>query len=116
MRQGLKSYSNWPSYPQLYVNGELIGGLDIVKVMLQPLLENVSHCLLMGIFYSCTCTIFLVVSNKYCTSVEIYDEQIRKFCYYFVIMVVFYVGATRVWRIKRDIDSVEESHVRLLLK
>ncbi|CAG5893400.1 unnamed protein product [Menidia menidia] len=31
VRQGLKAYSNWPTYPQLYVNGELIGGLDIVK-------------------------------------------------------------------------------------
>lgn len=32
VRQGLKTYSNWPTYPQLYVSGELIGGLDIVKV------------------------------------------------------------------------------------
>lgn len=32
VRQGLKTYSNWPTYPQLYVKGELIGGLDIVKV------------------------------------------------------------------------------------
>ncbi|KAM6951689.1 glutaredoxin 3 [Aplochiton taeniatus] len=31
IRQGLKTYSNWPTYPQLYVKGELIGGLDIVK-------------------------------------------------------------------------------------
>ncbi|XP_050303520.1 glutaredoxin 3 [Anthonomus grandis grandis] len=31
VRQGLKSYSDWPTYPQLYVNGDLIGGLDIVK-------------------------------------------------------------------------------------
>lgn len=31
VRQGLKTYSDWPTYPQLYVNGELIGGLDIVK-------------------------------------------------------------------------------------
>ncbi|XP_073239713.1 glutaredoxin 3-like [Porites lutea] len=31
VRQGLKVYSNWPTYPQLYVNGELMGGLDIVK-------------------------------------------------------------------------------------
>ncbi|XP_017664827.1 PREDICTED: glutaredoxin-3 [Lepidothrix coronata] len=31
VRQGLKTYSNWPTYPQLYVNGELIGGLDIIK-------------------------------------------------------------------------------------
>uniref|UniRef100_W5KGV5 Glutaredoxin 3 n=1 Tax=Astyanax mexicanus TaxID=7994 RepID=W5KGV5_ASTMX len=32
VRQGLKTYSNWPTYPQVYVNGELVGGLDIVKV------------------------------------------------------------------------------------
>ncbi len=32
VRQGLKKFSNWPTYPQLYVNSELIGGLDIVKV------------------------------------------------------------------------------------
>lgn len=31
VRQGLKTYSNWPTYPQVYVNGELIGGLDIIK-------------------------------------------------------------------------------------
>lgn len=31
VRQGLKKHSNWPTYPQIYVNGELIGGLDILK-------------------------------------------------------------------------------------
>ena len=31
VRQGLKTYSNWPTYPQLYVSGKLIGGLDIIK-------------------------------------------------------------------------------------
>jgi Grx4 family monothiol glutaredoxin len=31
VRQGLKKYSNWPTYPQLYANGALVGGLDIVK-------------------------------------------------------------------------------------
>lgn len=31
VRQGLKVYSDWPTYPQVYVNGELVGGLDIVK-------------------------------------------------------------------------------------
>jgi len=31
VREGLKKYSNWPTYPQLYVNGELVGGLDILK-------------------------------------------------------------------------------------
>ena len=29
----MKKYSDWPTYPQLYVNGDLIGGLDIVKEM-----------------------------------------------------------------------------------
>ena len=32
VRQGLKKFSDWPTYPQLYVNGELLGGLDIIKV------------------------------------------------------------------------------------
>ncbi|VDM97163.1 unnamed protein product [Thelazia callipaeda] len=41
VRQKLKRYSNWPSYPQLYLNGELIGGLDIVKEELKnPLFRN----------------------------------------------------------------------------
>jgi Grx4 family monothiol glutaredoxin len=31
VREGLKEYSNWKTYPQLYVNGKLIGGLDIVR-------------------------------------------------------------------------------------
>ena len=31
VRQGLKTYSDWPTYPQIYVNGELQGGLDILK-------------------------------------------------------------------------------------
>lgn len=29
MRQALKDHSNWPTYPQLYINGELAGGCDI---------------------------------------------------------------------------------------
>lgn len=33
LREGLKAYSNWPTFPQLYVNGELIGGSDIVIEM-----------------------------------------------------------------------------------
>lgn len=31
VRQGLKTFSNWPTYPQVYVKGELVGGLDIVR-------------------------------------------------------------------------------------
>ncbi|KAK9234505.1 thioredoxin-like protein [Lipomyces kononenkoae] len=34
VRQGLKKFSDWPTFPQLYVNGELQGGLDIAKEML----------------------------------------------------------------------------------
>jgi monothiol glutaredoxin len=33
LREGLKRYSNWPTYPQLYVDGELVGGADIVEQM-----------------------------------------------------------------------------------
>ncbi|MCY4645245.1 MAG: Grx4 family monothiol glutaredoxin [Bacteriovoracales bacterium] len=33
VRQGLKEYSNWPTYPQLYVKGELVGGNDILMEM-----------------------------------------------------------------------------------
>jgi monothiol glutaredoxin len=33
VREALKTYSNWPTFPQLYVNGELIGGCDIVVEM-----------------------------------------------------------------------------------
>jgi len=31
VRQGLKIFSNWPTYPQLYVDGELVGGVDIIQ-------------------------------------------------------------------------------------
>ena len=45
IRRGLKEYSNWPTFPQLYVKGELIGGSDIVVEMyhsgeLKKLLEE----------------------------------------------------------------------------
>ncbi len=33
IRQGLKEYYQWPTYPQVYVNGELLGGCDIVLEM-----------------------------------------------------------------------------------
>lgn len=35
IREGLKQYSNWPTYPQLYVSGELIGGCDIMLELYQ---------------------------------------------------------------------------------
>jgi monothiol glutaredoxin len=43
IRQGIKDYAQWPTIPQLYVNGEFVGGSDILMEMyqageLQPLL------------------------------------------------------------------------------
>ncbi|HET9821451.1 MAG TPA: Grx4 family monothiol glutaredoxin [Burkholderiaceae bacterium] len=35
IRQGIKEYANWPTIPQLYVNGEFIGGSDIMMEMYQ---------------------------------------------------------------------------------
>jgi len=35
IRQGLKEYSNWPTFPQLYVNSKLIGGNDIITEMFE---------------------------------------------------------------------------------
>lgn len=35
VRQGLKTFSDWPTFPQLYVDGDLIGGLDIVREMVE---------------------------------------------------------------------------------
>ena len=45
VRQGIKEYANWPTIPQLYVNGEFVGGADILREMyetgeLQKLLSD----------------------------------------------------------------------------
>jgi monothiol glutaredoxin len=45
IRQGIKEYANWPTIPQLYVNGEFVGGSDIMREMyesgeLQKLVES----------------------------------------------------------------------------
>ena len=45
LRNGIKTYSNWPTIPQLYVKGEFVGGCDIVREMyetgeLQKLLKD----------------------------------------------------------------------------
>ncbi|KAJ8686009.1 hypothetical protein QAD02_021802 [Eretmocerus hayati] len=42
VREGLKNFSNWPTYPQLYLKGELIGGLDIItELSVSGELENI---------------------------------------------------------------------------
>jgi len=46
IRQGIKEFANWPTIPQLYVNGEFVGGSDIMREMyqsgeLQKMLEHV---------------------------------------------------------------------------
>ena len=48
IRQGIKEYANWPTVPQLYINGEFVGGSDIMREMyqsgeLQKLLESSSQ-------------------------------------------------------------------------
>jgi monothiol glutaredoxin len=35
IRQALPVYANWPTFPQLYINGELIGGCDIMMELYQ---------------------------------------------------------------------------------
>ena len=35
LRQGIKEFSNWPTIPQLYVDGEFVGGCDIILAMYQ---------------------------------------------------------------------------------
>ena len=35
LRQGIKEYSNWPTIPQIYINGEFVGGSDIVIELYQ---------------------------------------------------------------------------------
>jgi len=45
IRQGIKEFANWPTIPQLYVDGEFVGGCDIVREMFQsgelkPFLET----------------------------------------------------------------------------
>ena len=35
LRQGIKSFSDWPTIPQLYVKGEFVGGSDIIREMFQ---------------------------------------------------------------------------------
>jgi len=46
LRQAIKEYGNWPTIPQLYINGELVGGSDIMQALyengeLQKLLADV---------------------------------------------------------------------------
>lgn len=48
VRETLKEYANWPTYPQLWIKGELVGGCDIVVQMfeqgqLKPMLEEATQ-------------------------------------------------------------------------
>ncbi|MCC6073555.1 Grx4 family monothiol glutaredoxin [Pseudomonas sp. GCM10022188] len=48
IRANLPKYANWPTFPQLWVNGELVGGSDIILEMqqkgeLQPLIKSAVH-------------------------------------------------------------------------
>lgn len=48
LRESLKTYSNWPTFPQLYIKGELVGGCDIMMDLfqsgeLQKMLDSISE-------------------------------------------------------------------------
>ncbi|MCA9581654.1 MAG: Grx4 family monothiol glutaredoxin [Myxococcales bacterium] len=45
IRQGIKEFANWPTIPQVYINGEFIGGCDIIREMymngeLEPIVQK----------------------------------------------------------------------------
>lgn len=47
IREGIKQYANWPTIPQLYINGEFVGGSDIMRSLyeqgeLQKMLQEVA--------------------------------------------------------------------------
>jgi monothiol glutaredoxin len=47
IREGIKTYANWPTIPQLYINGEFVGGADIMRSLyeqgeLQKLLQEIA--------------------------------------------------------------------------
>jgi monothiol glutaredoxin len=42
LRQGMKDFSSWPTFPQVYVDGQFVGGSDIVTDMLFQILDAVS--------------------------------------------------------------------------
>lgn len=44
VRQGLKEFADWPTYPQLWMDGELVGGLDIVSFLDLPILKCLDFC------------------------------------------------------------------------
>ncbi|AGF48100.1 monothiol glutaredoxin [Candidatus Kinetoplastibacterium oncopeltii TCC290E] len=49
VRQGIKEYSDWPTIPQLYIDGNFIGGSDIVSYMyssgeLKTVIDNITFC------------------------------------------------------------------------
>ena len=82
IREQVKVYSKWPTYPQLYINGELIGGSDILHEMhkdqsLQKLLEEnglIWLVYILNISSSCLLFSYPFLSNF----ITIYEENIQK--------------------------------------
>ncbi|XP_063933751.1 glutaredoxin 3-like [Zophobas morio] len=66
VRQGLKEYSNWPTYPQLYVKGQLVGGVDVVKQLVETVAPHLlkvdfyHHCYSYSTRVDCLCTSTLI--------------------------------------------------------
>lgn len=86
---GLKAYSNWPTYPQMYIKGELIGGLDIVKELaasgeLAELIQEANQAAWSLYFFSSASfsffhsTIITIISLK---SFGVYTHLLLHNCY-----------------------------------
>ena len=43
LREGIKSFSNWPTIPQLYVNNEFVGGCDIIREMFESGIKRIFY-------------------------------------------------------------------------
>jgi Grx4 family monothiol glutaredoxin len=77
VRQGLKLHSDWPTYPQIYVNGELVGGLDILKEMKQDA-ESSGSSLRDQLGISATATTVTPVSSATATTAQQPPEQMEE--------------------------------------
>lgn len=72
VRQGLKEYSEWPTFPQVYCEGELVGGLDIVSFFLFLLFLALFFFHFIPWFFSSF--FFLFVLFQYAMSADEYDS------------------------------------------
>lgn len=76
LRQGLKEYSSWPTFPQLYIEGEFFGGCDITVGKLMDFLNLLN-------FSSTSCLISLC--SLFCYLVHVYEAWLLKALDYWIL-------------------------------